>query len=74
MTLGTRRATAAKAYIVDHGVESSQVIIESKGERHPLTDAPGIAGQAPNRRAVFRIVMQGLACYRWTSIFLVATS
>ncbi|MEO7104374.1 MAG: OmpA family protein, partial [Gemmatimonadaceae bacterium] len=57
MALGTRRANAAKAYLVGHGVESSRVTIESKGERHPVTDAPGIAGQAPNRRAIFRIVM-----------------
>ena len=57
MALGTRRANAAKAYIVSHGVASNRVSIESKGESHPLTDAPGIAGQAPNRRAIFRIVM-----------------
>ena len=57
MALGTRRAVAAKAYIVEHGVDASRVTIESMGERHPLTDAPGVQGQAPNRRAIFRLVM-----------------
>lgn len=57
MALGTRRANAAKAYIVEHGVDASRIVIESKGDRQPLTDAPGVQGQAPNRRAIFRLVM-----------------
>ena len=57
MALGTRRALAAKAYIVEHGVDASRIVIESKGERQPLTEAPGVQGQAPNRRAIFRLVM-----------------
>lgn len=57
MALGSRRATAAKAYIVEQGIAASRVIIESKGEAHPVTDAPGIAAQAPNRRAIFRLVI-----------------
>lgn len=55
MALGTRRAVAAKAYIADQGIASSRVTIESKGERRPVTEAPGISAQAPNRRAVFRL-------------------
>ncbi len=55
MALGAQRANAAKEYIVTHGVDANRVIAESEGERHPLTDASGIAGQAPNRRAVFRL-------------------
>jgi outer membrane protein OmpA-like peptidoglycan-associated protein len=57
MALGTRRAVAAKAYLVDHGIEPSRVTIESKGERRPVTEAQGISAQAPNRRAVFRLVL-----------------
>jgi outer membrane protein OmpA-like peptidoglycan-associated protein len=53
--LGEQRANAAKSYIVAHGVDASRVLVESKGERHPVTDASGIDGQAPNRRAVFRL-------------------
>ncbi len=57
MALGVRRANAAKEYIVSRGIDASRVLIESKGEREPVTDAGGKAGQAPNRRAVFRVLM-----------------
>jgi outer membrane protein OmpA-like peptidoglycan-associated protein len=57
MALGSRRATAAKAYIVERGIEAGRVIIESRGETQPVTDAAGIAGQAPNRRAIFRLLV-----------------
>jgi outer membrane protein OmpA-like peptidoglycan-associated protein len=55
VALGAQRANAAKSYIVTHGVNASRVLVESQGERHPVTEASGIAGQAPNRRAVFRL-------------------
>lgn len=57
MALGSRRAMAAKSYIVSRGIAAHRVIIESKGESQPVTEAPGIAGQAPNRRAIFRLVI-----------------
>jgi outer membrane protein OmpA-like peptidoglycan-associated protein len=57
MALGTRRAEAAKAYIVSHGISADRIVISSKGENEPITEAAGRAGQAPNRRAVFRIVI-----------------
>jgi outer membrane protein OmpA-like peptidoglycan-associated protein len=57
MALGTRRANAAKSYMVDRGIAGARVIIESKGEERPITEAPGIAGQAPNRRAMFRLMI-----------------
>lgn len=57
MALGSRRAQAASAYIVSRGVDASRVIIDSKGESQPVTEAPGIAGQAPNRRANFRLLI-----------------
>lgn len=49
MALGTRRAQAAKDYIVARGIAASRVIIESKGE--------GVAGETPNRRAIFRLLI-----------------
>lgn len=55
MALGEQRAGAAKSYIVSHGVDANRVIVESRGERQPVTEASGVAGQAPNRRAVFRL-------------------
>ena len=57
MALGTRRANAAKAYLVERGVSPSRVSIESQGNRQPVTEAPGVDAQAPNRRAIFRLVI-----------------
>jgi len=57
IALGTRRAEAAKAYIVARGISADRLVIESRGETQPVTQAAGQAGQGPNRRAVFRIVI-----------------
>jgi outer membrane protein OmpA-like peptidoglycan-associated protein len=57
LALGTRRAEAARAYIVSRGIDANRIVIESRGESQPVVEAAGRAGQAPNRRAVFRIVI-----------------
>ncbi len=57
LALGTRRAEAAKRYIVARGIDAARIIIESKGDTQPVTTAPGIAAQAPNRRAIFRLLI-----------------
>jgi len=57
MGLGTRRAQAAKDYIVGRGIAPSRVIIESKGERQQIPNTAGAAGEAPNRRAIFRLLI-----------------
>ena len=57
MGLGSRRAEAAKEYIVARGIDASRVVIESKGERQQLTNSAGAAGEAPNRRAIFRLLI-----------------
>jgi outer membrane protein OmpA-like peptidoglycan-associated protein len=58
MALGERRAEAAKTYIVSKGIDANRVILESKGERVQVaTDGPGRAGEAPNRRAIFRLLI-----------------
>ena len=57
MALGLRRARAAKEYIVRHGIAEDRVIIESEGERKQIPGSAGKAGEAPNRRAVFRLLM-----------------
>jgi outer membrane protein OmpA-like peptidoglycan-associated protein len=59
MALGRRRAQAARTYIVGRGIAENRVMIESKGEEQPLTEAPGVSGQAPNRRAMFQLVIAG---------------
>jgi outer membrane protein OmpA-like peptidoglycan-associated protein len=57
MSLGQRRAQATKTYIVDHGIEAGRVLIDSKGERSQIPNTPGIAGEAANRRAIFRLLL-----------------
>jgi outer membrane protein OmpA-like peptidoglycan-associated protein len=57
MALGTRRAQAAKDYIVAQGIAASRVIIESKGERQQIANSEGAEGTAPNRRARFRLLI-----------------
>jgi len=57
MALGERRAEAAKAYLVAKGIDAGRVLMESKGERQQIPNSAGAAGEAPNRRAVFRLLM-----------------
>jgi peptidoglycan-associated lipoprotein len=57
MALGERRAQAAKDYIVSQGIDASRVIIESKGERQQIANTAGSQGEAPNRRAIFRLLI-----------------
>lgn len=57
MALGERRANASKAYLVSRGIDGNRITVESKGQSNPITDAPGVAGQAPNRRAIFRLLI-----------------
>jgi outer membrane protein OmpA-like peptidoglycan-associated protein len=59
MALGMRRAEAAKAYVVSHGIEARRVQIESKGESQPVVSPPvsGKAANAPNRRDMFRLIV-----------------
>lgn len=57
MALGTRRAGAAKAYLVSQGIAADRLVIESRGERRQLANSEGVAGEASNRRATFRLSM-----------------
>jgi outer membrane protein OmpA-like peptidoglycan-associated protein len=57
MALGERRAEATRAYIVSQGIDARRVLLESKGERAQIPNTEGPAGQAPNRRVVFRLLM-----------------
>ena len=57
MALGSRRAQAAKDYLVAGGIAASRVIIESKGERQQIPNSAGVDGEAPNRRAIFRLLI-----------------
>jgi outer membrane protein OmpA-like peptidoglycan-associated protein len=57
MALGTRRAQAAKEYIVSQGIATNRVIIETRGERMQTPNSAGEAGEAENRRAIFRLLI-----------------
>lgn len=57
MALGTRRAEAAKDYIVSKGIAANRIIIDSKGERDQIGGSTGAVNQANNRRAVFHITI-----------------
>ena len=57
MALGGRRAQSAKNYIVAHGVAAHHVVIESEGERRQVPNSAGKAGEAENRRAIFRLLI-----------------
>ncbi|MBC7672448.1 MAG: OmpA family protein [Polaromonas sp.] len=57
MALGERRAKAARNYLVARGIAPERVILESKGERDQIPGTAGKAGEAENRRAIFRLIM-----------------
>ena len=57
MALGWRRAQAAKDYIVSQGIATNRVIIETRGERMQTPNSAGEAGEAENRRAIFRLLI-----------------
>jgi peptidoglycan-associated lipoprotein len=56
LSLGERRALAAKAFLVSLGVADSQLTIISYGEELPLDRSRGEAGWSKNRRAEFKAV------------------
>ena len=57
MALGERRAEAARNYLIARGIAKERVILETKGERDQIPGTAGKAGEAPNRRAIFRLIM-----------------
>ncbi len=57
MALGSRRAQAAKSYLVAHGIAANRVLMDSKGERQQIPNSAGVEGDALNRRAIFRLLI-----------------
>lgn len=57
LALGARRADATKDYIVAHGIDGGRVLMESKGEGAQIPNSAGPAGEAANRRVIFRLLM-----------------
>ena len=55
LALGTRRAEAAKAYLVAQGVAPIRIEIATRGEGQLLVEGPGEYADAENRRGQFRL-------------------
>ncbi len=48
--LSVNRASSTRDYLVAHGVASSRISIDGRGEREPIADNGTAAGRAKNRR------------------------
>ncbi len=48
--LSVQRAASTRAYLAQHGIDSSRVQISGRGEREPIADNGSDAGRAQNRR------------------------
>lgn len=59
LALGNRRATAAKQYLVSHGVDASRIETVSYGEERPIATGHDEDSWAQNRRDEFEILSGG---------------
>src|SRR3989454_8819917 len=59
LALGNRRATAAKQYLVSHGIEAGRIETVSYGEERPIAPGHDEAAGAQNRRDEFEILSGG---------------
>ena len=59
LALGNRRATAAKQYLVSHGIDGSRIETVSYGEERPLASGHDEESWAQNRRDEFEILSGG---------------
>lgn len=59
LALGNRRATAAKQYLVNRGIDASRIETQSWGEERPIAQGMTEDAWAQNRRAEFEIVAGG---------------
>ena len=59
LALGQRRAAAAKAYLVHHGIADARIETISYGEERPVAQGSDDSAFAQNRRAEFEITAGG---------------
>jgi peptidoglycan-associated lipoprotein len=64
LALGQRRAAAAKAYLVQHGIAASRIETISYGEERPVAQGSDESAWAQNRRAEFEITAGGQSLRR----------
>lgn len=54
-TLGLKRASAVKRWLVKQGIDGNRIVTSSKGESSPIANNKTREGRAKNRRAVITI-------------------
>jgi outer membrane protein OmpA-like peptidoglycan-associated protein len=54
--MGLMRANAIKDYLIDKGIESSRIMIESKDNNSPGSTMKTPLGKAQNRRVTFSVL------------------
>jgi peptidoglycan-associated lipoprotein len=59
LALGNRRSTAAKSYLVSHGIDASRIETASYGEERPVAMGHDEDSWAQNRRDEFEILSGG---------------
>lgn len=59
LALGMRRATIAKRYLTDRGIDAARIDVGSFGEEHPVCTASEESCWSQNRRDEFSIVVGG---------------
>jgi len=59
LALGNRRATAAKQYLVSHGIDAGRIETASYGEERPIAPGHDEASWSQNRRDEFEITSGG---------------
>lgn len=59
LALGNRRATAAKQYLVSHGIDAGRIETVSYGEERPIATGHDEGSWAQNRRDEFEILSGG---------------
>jgi outer membrane protein OmpA-like peptidoglycan-associated protein len=57
LALGTRRAEAAKSYLVARGIAPTRIEIATRGKGELLVEGPGEAADAQNRRDQFQLLI-----------------
>jgi len=59
LALGNRRASAAKQYLVSHGIDAGRIETTSYGEERPIIPAHDESAWSANRRAEFEVLSGG---------------
>ena len=59
--LSERRATAVKAYLIEHGIAADRLSVAGRGEGTPVASNDNEEGRFQNRRVEFRVAGEAAA-------------